>query len=100
DVPLIYHFGGLTSVLPTELLDKIDFYPGNFSARYGRVNGGIVDAKLRAPDTRCYTKDKKVDPSRNDCFHLILQSDMIDMRALVQGPLPWDGWSFALGGRR
>ena len=31
-LPLIYHFGGLSSVIPTELLDKIDFYPGNFSA--------------------------------------------------------------------
>src|SRR5690606_12703080 len=39
--PLVYHFGGLSSVVPTELLDRIDFYPGNFSARYGRVMGGI-----------------------------------------------------------
>ena len=51
EVPLIYHFGGLSSVIPTELLDRIDFYPGNFSARYGRVMGGIVDVGLRSPDT-------------------------------------------------
>jgi hypothetical protein len=100
DVPLIYHFGGLTSVVPTELLEQIDFYPGNFSARYGRVSGGIVDVKLRAPDTRCYTKQGKVDPEKNDCFHLLLQSDMIDIRGLVQGPLPFDGWTFAVGARR
>ena len=53
DVPLIYHFGGLSSVVPTELLDQIDFYPGNFSARYGRKTGGIVDVALRKPDTKC-----------------------------------------------
>ncbi|HEY3497630.1 MAG TPA: TonB-dependent receptor [Polyangiaceae bacterium] len=99
DVPLIYHFLGLTSVVPTELLEQIDFYPGNFSARYGRVGGGIVDVKLRSPDTRCY-KSGKLDPSRNDCFHLLLQSDMLDIRALVQGPLPIDGWTFAAGARR
>jgi TonB family protein len=100
DVPLIYHFASLTSVVPTELLEQIDFYPGNFSARYGRVSGGIVDVKLRSPDTRCYTKGGKVDTTKNDCFHLVLQSDMIDFRALVQGPLPIEGWTFAAGGRR
>jgi len=32
-IPLAYHFGGLTSVIPTELRERIDFYPDNFSAR-------------------------------------------------------------------
>jgi TonB family protein len=99
DVPLIYHFGGLSSVVPTELLDRIDFYPGNFSARYGRVSGGIVDVGLRSPDTRCFTKGK-VDPKRKGCYHAMLQADLIDLRALVQGPLPIEGFSFALAGRR
>ncbi len=31
EIPLVYHFGGLSSVIPTEMLDRIDFYPGNFS---------------------------------------------------------------------
>ncbi|HZO14339.1 MAG TPA: TonB family protein, partial [Polyangiaceae bacterium] len=53
-VPIIYHFGGLSSVVPTELLDKIDFYPGNFSSRYGRAMGGIVDVSLRSPRTDGY----------------------------------------------
>lgn len=87
-VPLIYHFGGLSSVLPTELLDKIDFYPGNFSAQYGRVQGGIVDAGIRGPNP-----DKK--------YHGLVQVDLIDVRALVEGPIPYlDGWSFAAAGRR
>ncbi|MEY4550450.1 MAG: hypothetical protein RL685_6645, partial [Pseudomonadota bacterium] len=33
NVQNIYHFGGLSSSVPTELLDRIDFYPGNFGAR-------------------------------------------------------------------
>lgn len=49
EVPLAYHFGGLSSVVPTELLEQIDFYPGNFGSRYGRAMGGIVEARLRAP---------------------------------------------------
>ena len=46
-VPLIYHFGGLRSVIPTAMLKGIDFYPGNFSPEYGRAIGGIVDVRLK-----------------------------------------------------
>jgi TonB family protein len=98
-VPFIYHFGGLSSAIPTELLERIDFYPGNFSARYGRVMGGIVDVALRSPDTSCQA-DYGQPSSEQGCFHGLAQLDLIDARLLVQGPLPIDGWSFAIGGRR
>lgn len=100
EVPLIYHFGGLSSVVPTELLDQLDFYPGNFSVRYGRFRGGIVDASLRKPDTDCYG-DYGALTDRNGCYHGMVQADLIDTRALVQGPvLGSKDWSFALAGRR
>ena len=54
NVPLAYHFGGLSSVVPTELLDRIDFYPGNYSAQYGRGMGGVVDVGLRDPSKDHY----------------------------------------------
>lgn len=86
-VPLIYHFGGLSSVVPTELLEKIDFYPGNFSAKYGRAQGGIVDATLRSP--------------RSDGYHGLAQVDLIDVRGLFEGPLFGSKrWSFAVAARR
>ncbi len=85
-VPLIYHFGGLSSAIPTELLEKIDFYPGNFSAQYGRVTGGIVDVGVRDP--------------KKDKLHGLLQVDLIDVRGLVEGPISDSGWTFALAGRR
>ncbi len=47
DVPLLYHFGDLRSVLPVGMIEKIDFYPGNFSVEYGRATGGIVDVDLK-----------------------------------------------------
>ncbi len=98
-VPFIYHFGGVSSAVPTELLERIDFYPGNFSARYGRVMGGIVDVGLRAPNTTCTGPYGK--PSNEQgCLHGLAQIDLIDARVLVQGPLPIEGWSFAIGGRR
>lgn len=98
DVPLIYHFGGLSSVVPTELLDQIDFYPGNFSARYGRKMGGVVDVALRKPDTTC-NADYGKPTDKTGCFHGMAQVDLIDVRAMVQGPLPLKGWSFAAAGR-
>ena len=98
-VPLVYHFGGLSSVVPTELLDKIDFYPGNFSARYGRVSGGIVDVGLRSPDTQC-TGPYGVQTDRKRCFHGMAQVDLIDGRLMLQGPLPAKDWTFAVAGRR
>src|SRR6188768_1246844 len=98
-VPMVYHFGGLSSVVPTELLDKIDFYPGNFSARFGRVSGGIVDVGLRTPDTQC-SGPYGVPSDRKGCFHGMAQVDLIDGRLMLQGPLPMKGWSFAVAGRR
>ncbi|MCK6591130.1 MAG: TonB-dependent receptor [Polyangiaceae bacterium] len=87
-VPLIYHFGGLSSVVPTEMLEKIDFYPGNFSAQYGRVMGGIVDAGLRSP------KD-------DGKYHGLAQVDFIDARLMAEGPIPYlKGWNFMVGARR
>lgn len=47
EIPLIYHFGGLKSVIPLGILDSIEFYPGNFSPSYGRATGGIVDVRLK-----------------------------------------------------
>jgi len=98
-VPMVYHFGGLSSVVPTELLDKIDFYPGNFSARFGRVSGGIVDVGLRSPDTQC-TGPYGATTDRKGCFHGMAQVDMIDGRLMLQGPLPAKDWTFAVAGRR
>jgi TonB family protein len=86
-VPIIYHFGGLSSVVPTEVLERIDFYPGNFGAEYGRVTGGIVDVGLRSP--------------KDDGYHGLVQADLIDARGLVEGPVPLlDNWTFLLAGRR
>ncbi len=47
EVPLIYHFGGLRSVLPIGMLDAIEFYPGNFAPMYGRATGGIIDVQVK-----------------------------------------------------
>jgi len=88
-VPIVYHFGGLSSVIPTEMIEKLDFYPGNFSTYYGRVTGAIVDVGVKDPKVR---PDKKI--------HGLAQADLIDARVLAEGPIANTGWNFAVAGRR
>lgn len=52
EVPIIYHFGGLRSVLPIGMLDGIDFYPGNFAPSYGRATGGVIDVRTKKPEAK------------------------------------------------
>ncbi len=85
-VPIVYHFGGISSVVPTEILDRIDFYPANFSTQYGRAMGAIVDVGLKDPQA--------------DRLHGLAEVDLIDARVLAQGPLGDSGWKFVIGGRR
>lgn len=86
NIPLVYHFGGLSSVLPTEVLDRIDFYPGNYGAQYGRGMGGAIDVAVRGPKD-----DGKI--------HGLAQVDLIDVRMLVERSIG-KGWSFLAAGRR
>jgi TonB family protein len=86
--PQIYHFGGLTSIVPTEMIEAIDFFPGNFSAKYGRAAGGIIDVRMREMES-----DGK--------YHGLAQIDLIDARLLLRGPIPGlKNWNFEVAGRR
>ncbi|MFW2390643.1 MAG: TonB-dependent receptor domain-containing protein [Polyangiales bacterium] len=72
-VPLIYHFGGLTSIYNSYMLEKIDFYPGNFSVRYGRRTGGILEVTTR-------------DPAR-DRIHGVAEVSIIDTFFTIEAPI-------------
>jgi TonB family protein len=81
----LYHFGGLTSFVQPRLLDKIDLYPGNFSARFGRKMGGIIDVGVRDPKT--------------DALHGMVDINVVDSSFLFEGPLT-KNWSFAVAAKR
>jgi len=85
NIPQIYHFGGLSSVIPTEMLEKLDFYPGNFGPQYGRAMGGVVDVGVRSP--------------RKDRLGGLLQFDLVDGRLLLEGPIS-KSTRFMVAGRR
>jgi TonB family protein len=84
EIPTLFHFGGLVSVFNSDILDRIDFVPGNFDSRYGDAIGGIIDVKPRA--------------GRRDGYHGYIDSDVFDTGVLVEGPV--GKGSFALAGRR
>lgn len=58
EVPLVFHFGGLTSIVPGELVDAVDFEAGNFGVRYGRATGGRVDLRTRIPARSASTSSR------------------------------------------
>jgi hypothetical protein len=75
-VPFMFHFGGLTSFISSRLVEKLDVYPGNFSARYGRAVGGVIDITARDPSS--------------ERLHAVLDLNLIDSSAFVEAPVTRD----------
>ena len=48
ELPILYHFFGLQSVMPSEVIEDIEFIPGGFDVQYGNSTGGIVNIHTRA----------------------------------------------------
>ena len=69
----LYHFGDLTSFVNSRMLERIDLYPGNFSARYGRKMGGIIDVGVRDP--------------KSDGFHGMVDVNVVDTSMLMETPI-------------
>ncbi len=84
-VPILYHFGGLRTVVPAGMLDSIEFYPGNFSSEYGRATGGVVDVKL-----------KKLEPKKIGGY---VDVSILDTSVYLEAPIG-DKAAVAVAGRR
>lgn len=72
-VPLLFHLGGGPSVISAEFIDKIDFFPGGFGARYGRAVGGVVDVSTRKGSA--------------DTWHVVANADFQGAAAFVEAPI-------------
>jgi TonB family protein len=84
-VPFLYHFGGLTSFFNSRYIERVELYPGNFSTRYGRVSGGVIEVRSKDP--------------RSDGFHAGFDLNLIDSSAFVSSSVGRKA-SFALAARR
>ncbi|MEQ1876230.1 MAG: TonB-dependent receptor plug domain-containing protein [Bdellovibrionia bacterium] len=85
DIPLIFHFGGLASVVNTDLVDEIIYLPGGYGSKYGRANAGIIGVNLRDP---------KSDRLQGYAF-----ADIVNAGFLIETPLE-NGWSLGVTARR
>lgn len=57
DIPIVFHFGGLSSVVMPEALDQVDYLSAGYGADYSRANGGIIGLKTKIPNSG--DRDKK-----------------------------------------
>ncbi|HEX3474275.1 MAG TPA: TonB-dependent receptor plug domain-containing protein [Kofleriaceae bacterium] len=85
EVPLLYHFGGLASFLPTAAVDEVTLEPGGASVRYGRGLGGVAIVTSRT--------------GRGDDWRAGGELSLISAGALAEGPGPLKG-SWLIGVRR
>ena len=85
-IPLLFHFGALSSTFNPDLLESIDYIPGNFSASYGDLTGGLVEVRTR---------------KLRDQPHGYANLNLLEASALVESAVPEvPGLSLALAGRR
>lgn len=77
EIPLLYHFVVGSAVFNADLVRSIDFSPGNWSVRFGRRLGGLVEVR---------TQD---DPPER--LKASAELDLIDVGALGKLPVREDG---------
>ncbi|HUJ62095.1 MAG TPA: TonB-dependent receptor [Kofleriaceae bacterium] len=85
EVPILYHFGGLASFVPIEVLDHVELTPSGFGAEWGRGIGGVVVLDTRTVHPTRWTMQGEV--------------SLLHAGALAIGPGP-DGGSWTIGLRR
>jgi outer membrane receptor protein involved in Fe transport len=84
EIPILYHLGGIQSVLPSEMIDDLVYSPGAFGVELGRASGGTINVA-----------------SRKGARELagFAEVSFINAATMLQGPLGKKG-SFAFAARR
>ncbi len=49
NVPLVFHFGGLTSVVMPEEIESVDYFSAGYGPEYSSAMGGIVGLHTKSP---------------------------------------------------
>ncbi len=57
----LFHLGAGPSVINTDLVDRLEFYPGGQGARFGRAISGAIDVVTRDPDSETFSGKATVD---------------------------------------
>lgn len=83
-VPLIFHFGGLSSVIIPEAVGRVDLLPSGYGPEYSRAIGGVVGLTTKTPTTE-HAKG-------------MVYIDLFNTGALIEGTID-DKSQFLLAGR-
>ncbi|MFZ4713316.1 MAG: TonB-dependent receptor [Bacteriovoracaceae bacterium] len=73
EIPLVFHFGGLSSVVMPNAVESVDYLSAGFGPEYGRAIGGLIGLNTRTPKT--------------DRYHGLAYLDIFNSGALVEGPI-------------
>jgi hypothetical protein len=73
EIPLIFHFGGLTSVVTPTAVKDVEFLAAGFGPEYGRASGGIINLNTRS--------------ARTDRWHGEGFIDITKLGVLTEGPI-------------
>lgn len=84
-IPMLYHFGGLRSVIHNDRVSAVELIPGGYGAAYGRGLGGLVLVRERDPAL--------------DALHGSVQADLLDSSVALTAPIG-EKTSFAITGRK
>jgi hypothetical protein len=71
-VPILYHFGGLASFIPSSMIASLEVMPGGFGPAYGRGQGGLITVRPRE--------------ARRDRWRAGGHVSLLDASAHVEGP--------------
>jgi hypothetical protein len=83
-VPLVFHFGGLSSVIIPQAVERVELLPSGYGPEYSRAIGGIIGLTTKEP--------------RTDRLHGMAFVDLLNTGALVEGPID-EKSSFLAAGR-
>lgn len=83
-VPIVFHFGGLSSVIIPEAVERVDLLPSGYGPEYSRAIGGIVGLTTSVP------KENRIQG--------MAYIDFLNTGALLQGPIDQKS-SFLFAGR-
>jgi len=84
EVPMAFHFGGMTSFYPSSMLSDLTLTAGGFDASYGRAQGGLVTLTTREP--------------RTDKWRVGGSAGLLDSSLTAEGPVAGGGLMIGLRG--
>lgn len=83
-VPLVFHFGGLSSVVIPQAVERVDLLPSGYGPEYSKAMGGIIGLNTKTP--------------KNDTWHGLIFVDLLNTGFMTEGPID-EKSSFLIAGR-